>query len=316
MPQQRPLLPRLLPAASSRGWHRRCHARRQRRGAAWRPPLGSLRQPGSRRQPSSFAAVSALLHAMLPPPVPPCSLYNNIIPPSRLSPGSDLHLFREGGCAGRPVAGLLPHQDAFPLCCSSCGASCPAALRGPAVRTCHRRVPPLLPRFLPRRLRALRRPLPPARPSEPPFPHMHAHTRAPMRLPVCRHRAQVGGPALRARRQVDGHGAQGEQADPGYHVAARGEPGPPPPTPHPLSLPPGPAPALRCPPCTRLPVDARLPRAWRRRLRCAPGPERSALWPPRLPRHQQTQHTTHPPTHTRARTFPRPAGAGLHRRAV
>jgi translation initiation factor 4E len=25
-----------------------------------------------------------------------CSLYNNIIPPSRLSPGSDLHLFREG----------------------------------------------------------------------------------------------------------------------------------------------------------------------------------------------------------------------------
>jgi translation initiation factor 4E len=23
-------------------------------------------------------------------------LYNNIIPPSRLSPGSDLHLFREG----------------------------------------------------------------------------------------------------------------------------------------------------------------------------------------------------------------------------
>ena len=31
-----------------------------------------------------------------PPSPPPRSLYNNIIPPSRLSPGSDLHLFREG----------------------------------------------------------------------------------------------------------------------------------------------------------------------------------------------------------------------------
>ena len=45
------------------------------------------------------------LQAPRSPPTPclrarPCSLYNNIIPPSRLSPGSDLHLFREGEQGG------------------------------------------------------------------------------------------------------------------------------------------------------------------------------------------------------------------------